>query len=259
MTGSGAQSSLDDAGRKERTKAFRAQSAPLITPSLLSCDFGRVADILAELESARAPAVHLDVMDGHFVPNLTYGPPLISSWRSLSRLPFDAHLMITDPVRHIDAYIDAGCDSISFQIEAVPHPRTLLHHIRAAGCLAGLVLNPPTPIEELFPYLDDVDSVLVMSVMPGFGGQAFDPVAIGKLERLHARRPDLHLSVDGGVNQANAAACVRAGASQLVIGSAVFNSGQPLAATLSALAQTARQGLQGGDMPVPTAVDPTAK
>src|SRR5438270_9282954 len=171
--------------RAARLEVLRRASPPVITPSLLSCDFARMADELAALKEAGVPAVHLDVMDGHFVPNLSYGAPVIDDWRPRTDLPFDAHLMISDPARYLDDFVAAGCDVIIVHIEAVPEPVPLLRRIRAAGCEASLALNPPTPLSSIEPHLDELDAVLVMSVMPGFGGRPFDASV---LEKVRARR-----------------------------------------------------------------------
>src|SRR5262249_3023474 len=156
----------------------------------------------------------LDVMDGHFVPNLSYGPPVAASWRTRTDFTFDTHLMISDPARYADAFIEAGCDIILFHIEVQPEPTALIHRIHSAGCRRGLVLNPPTPIHSVLPYLDRVDSLLVMSVMPGFGGQKFQPQVLEKVRVARAARPDLNISIDGGVNGSTAAAAAAAGVSQ---------------------------------------------
>ena len=142
-------------------------------------------------------ALHLDVMDGHFVPNLSYGPPVIADWRPRSDLPFDAHLMMSDPGRYLDAFVQAGCDEIIVHIEAVPDPVALLRQIRRSGCRAALALNPPTPVESVLPFLAELDKVLVMSVMPGFGGQSFEPKVLDKVRALRAERSGLEIAIDG--------------------------------------------------------------
>jgi ribulose-phosphate 3-epimerase len=181
-------------------------------------------------------------MDGHFVPNLTYGAPVIKDWRPHTDFPFDTHLMISDPARYLDDFVRAGCDVIIIQIEAVPEPVPLLRRIRAAGCEASLALNPPTPLSAIEPFLDEVDSVLVMSVMPGFGGQKFEAAVLDKVRALRSARPDLRISMDGGINPSTAGAAVEAGAVQLVAGSAVFRKDGNYAAALDELAQAARRG-----------------
>jgi ribulose-phosphate 3-epimerase len=227
--------------RAARLARFSAAATPVVTPSLLNCDFGRVSDELAALKEAGAVAVHLDVMDGHFVPNLSYGAPVIADWRKYTDFPFDAHLMIADPARYLDDFIDAGCDVIIFHIEAVPEPVPLLRRIRAAGCQAALTLNPPTPLAAIEPYLDELDAVLVMSVMPGFGGQKFEAQVLDKVRALRAQRPGLRISIDGGINRSTAGEAVAAGATQLVAGSAVFRSDGNYAAALAELAEGAHR------------------
>lgn len=198
---------------------------PLIGPSLLAADFGHLAREVQALEAAGAQILHLDVMDGHFVPNLSFGIPVIEAVRRLTKLPLDVHLMISNPERYLEAYRRAGADLLTIHIEAVPDPRALLGEIRRLGAVPGLSLNPPTPVSTMAPYLDEVGLVLVMSVMPGFGGQKFQTVALDKLRwlRQHAR-PDVLLSVDGGVNSETIGSCVRAGAGLCVTGTALLGS-----------------------------------
>jgi ribulose-phosphate 3-epimerase len=190
---------------------------------MLLCDFGNLAREVERLADAGAPALHLDVMDGHFVPNLTYGLTLVETFRRLTDLPLDVHLMISNPGSYIDRYIQAGADSITVHIEAVPQPGPLLEHIRALGAAAGIALNPRTPLETIEPALEACDLVLVMSVEPGFGGQAFEPVALEKLKKLRERLPlNVLLEVDGGVNETTIQRCAEAGAQLFVTGSAIF-------------------------------------
>jgi ribulose-phosphate 3-epimerase len=200
-----------------------------------------MAEELAALSRAGTLAVHLDVMDGHFVPNLSYGAPVIAPWRRSSDLPFDTHLMISDPARYLDDFVRAGCDQIIFHIEAVPQPVDLLRRIRQAGCRAALALNPPTALDMLTPYLEEVDSVLVMSVMPGFGGQEFEAAVLDKVRALRGARPKLAIAIDGGINPRTAGAAVAAGVTQLVAGSAVFRAGPgDYARALAELTEAAR-------------------
>jgi ribulose-phosphate 3-epimerase len=201
-----------------------------------------MAEELDAVKRAGALAVHLDVMDGHFVPNLSYGPPVIKDWRPRTDLPFDTHLMISDPARYLDDFIQAGCDVLIFHIEAVPEPVPLLRRIRASGCQAALSLNPPTPLSAIEPFLDELDAVLVMSVMPGFGGQKFEATVLDKVRALRSARPDLRISIDGGINPTTAGAAVAAGATQLVAGSAVFRNDGNYALALTELVQGARRG-----------------
>ncbi len=168
--------------------------------------------------------LHLDVMDGHFVPNLTYGPVVISSLRAMTRLPFEAHLMISDPERYLDDYLEAGCNLVTIHIEAVPEPAPLLQRIRQRGAAAGLALNPKTPVEAVIPYIGESDLILVMSVEPGFGGQKFMPVALEKLRRLAPLvGKERLLSVDGGIGPATIPLAAQAGAGEFVVGSAIFD------------------------------------
>ncbi|MFV2066164.1 MAG: ribulose-phosphate 3-epimerase [Pirellulales bacterium] len=200
-------------------------SAPAILPSLLRCDFGNLRQEVEQLEKAGAAALHLDVMDGHFVPNLTYGMPVVEAFRRLTRLPLDVHLMIDNPGQYVEAFREAGADLMTIHVEAVDDPPAVLRQIRDTGAGAGLAINPSTPLEVALPLLGDCDLVLVMSVAPGFGGQAFQPIALEKLQALKRRTEGkLLLEVDGGVDQETVAACATAGADLLVVGSAIFRS-----------------------------------
>ncbi len=221
--------------RQLRLEAWDRLENPQLTPSLLACDFGAMQDEFSALSRAGVQAVHLDVMDGQFVPNLTYGPPVIARWRTKTDLPFDAHLMIRDPGASLDAYIEAGCDLITIHIEAVPEPTALLERIRAAGLRACLALNPPTPVTEVEPWLDRVDGILVMSVNPGFGGQSFQEAVLTKVRRIRELRPNLPLNIDGGINPQTAGAAVQAGATQLVAGSAIFREDGNYALAMAAI------------------------
>ncbi|MBX3439760.1 MAG: ribulose-phosphate 3-epimerase, partial [Planctomycetaceae bacterium] len=199
--------------------------SPLIAPSMLKCDFGNLHREVELLESAGAELLHLDVMDGHFVPNLSYGPVVIERLREVTQLPFDAHLMISDPAKYLDDYIAAGCDAVTFHIEAVPEPADLLQRIREAGALAGLALNPGTPLAAIEQVLPECDLVLVMSVQPGFGGQAFQPDVLDKVRELHGLIGDQTLiSIDGGIGPATISRCAAAGVDLYVAGSAIFDA-----------------------------------
>ena len=200
--------------------------APVIAPSMLKCDFGNLHREIELLEAADVAVLHLDVMDGHFVPNLSYGPMVIERMRQLTDRPFDAHLMIDDPARYLDDYLDAGCDMITFHAEAVDDPKPLLKRIRSARVVAGLALNPNTPVESVVESLPECDLVLVMSVEPGFGGQQFIPTSVEKLKQLKGLvPPHTLLSIDGGIGPSTIEGPAAAGASIFVVGSAIFDAG----------------------------------
>ncbi|MBI2825430.1 MAG: ribulose-phosphate 3-epimerase [Planctomycetia bacterium] len=200
-------------------------TSPAVLPSLLMCDFGHLADEIARCEAAGAPGLHLDVMDGHFVPNLSYGLPLVETVRRLTRLPLETHLMIAQPEEYVGRYIDAGADVVTFHVEATADPRSVLAEVRMRGAKAGLAFNPPTPLAAVEPFLDECDLVLVMSVHPGFGGQEFEPVALDKLRQLRAREGmRAALEIDGGINEHTIAAAAEAGAHLFVVGSAIFHT-----------------------------------
>lgn len=206
----------------ERLANFR-DGPPVVLPSMLLCDFGNLAREIADLEAAGARGLHLDVMDGHFVSNMTYGLTIVRAVRERTELPLDVHLMIDQPARHIDAFAEAGADMLTIHAEAVDDPTPVLEQIRSRGVGAGLALNPPTPLESVAAALPSCDMVLSMSVMPGYGGQEFDPVVLEKVRTLKEQLgPDVLLEVDGGVNAKTAGRCGAAGARLLVVGSAIF-------------------------------------
>ena len=209
---------------------LRNAATPVVLPSLLKCDFGHLADQLAELEQGGVQALHLDIMDGHFVPNLTYGFPLVEAMRRLTRLPLELHLMIENPGAWVKRYRDAGADGMTIHVEAAPDPTEALGKIRDLGAAAGLAFNPETPLAAIEPYLGACDLVLVMSVSPGFGGQEFEPVAVEKVRQLRRRiSPGQVLEVDGGIKEETLRRCAAAGASWFVVGSAVFAAADPAA------------------------------
>jgi ribulose-phosphate 3-epimerase len=218
------------------------QAPPAVLPSLLLCDFGNLAAEVRDLEAAGARALHLDVMDGNFVPNLTYGMTIVEAVRKATDLPLEAHLMIARPADYVDAFVDAGADVVTIHAEAVDDPRPVLEQIRRRGAAAGLAINPPTPVESIAASLPLCDVLLAMSVMPGFGSQAFDPVALDKLRALSDQQGDsLLLEVDGGVNATTIADCASAGAQLLVVGSAIFRrEGLPYAESIAELTQLAQ-------------------
>jgi len=203
----------------------------ILAPSILAADFGRLAEEIAAAERGGAGVIHVDVMDGHFVPNLTVGPAVTRAVRAATRLPVDVHLMLSDPDRYVDAFADAGADWISVHVEASPHLQRTLTRIRQRDRRPGIVINPGTPIAALEELLPEAEYVLVMSVNPGFGGQEFIPASLDKIRRLHdrirERGLDVEIEVDGGVDAGNARQLVEAGARILVAGSAVFRGGDP--------------------------------
>ncbi len=201
----------------------RAQ--PVILPSLLQCDFGNLQRELEELAAAGVKALHLDVMDGHFVPNLSYGMPIVAAIRRLTSLPIDVHLMISEPSKYVRQFADAGADVLTVHAEVSEDVPAVLELIRATGVGVGLAVNPDTSLESLQQTLPLCDLLLIMSVNAGFGGQAFNPVALDKLQAARTTYPDLLLEVDGGVNLKTIADCHQAGAGLFVVGSAIF--GQP--------------------------------
>lgn len=210
----------------------------LIAPSILSADFARLADEVAAVERAGADLLHIDVMDGHFVPNLTVGPPIVEALKKVTKLPLDVHLMITNADAFIPEFADAGADYLTVHVEACPHLHRTVQSIKERGVKAGVTLNPATPLPSLQEILSEVDLVLIMSVNPGFGGQKFIPSVLNKVATARAmldriQSPAL-LEVDGGIKVDNASQVVAAGATVLVAGSAVFSS-RDYAATIAAL------------------------
>lgn len=200
-----------------------------IAPSILSADFGHLARDIAAAEAGGADLVHVDVMDGHFVPNITIGPPVVRAVKRATSLPLDVHLMISDPDRYLEAFVDAGASMLSVHVEVLPHLHRTLGAIKALGAKAGVVLNPSTPVSAIGEVAADVDYVLVMSVNPGFGGQSFIPASVDKIRRVRALLDSVGnvapVEVDGGVDLRTIASVVKAGASILVAGQAVFGGG----------------------------------
>jgi ribulose-phosphate 3-epimerase len=220
--------------------ANRPQESPIIiTPSILSADFAYLGDALKRLEAAGADWAHVDVMDGHFVPNMTIGAPVVAGLRKATRLPLDVHLMIENADAYLEDFFRAGADILTVHVEACPHLHRTVQRIKALGCKAGVSLNPHTPVSVLEPIIDELDLILIMSVNPGFGGQSFIPYSLEKLrqaKQLIGHR-SIHLEVDGGVGLGNIAEVIEAGADAIVAGSAVFNA-DDMAATIT--------GLRGG-------------
>ena len=202
-----------------------------LAPSILSADFAHLADNVQAVAEGGATVLHVDVMDGHFVPNITIGPPVVASLRKATTLPLDVHLMIENPDEYIPAFMDAGADWISVHQEACIHLHRTLDHIRSHGAQAGVVINPATPVQMLEEVLGMVDHVLVMSVNPGFGGQKFIPSTLDKVRKLvmmrDARRANFRIEMDGGIAPDTITGAVRAGVEILVAGNAVFGKGSP--------------------------------
>jgi ribulose-phosphate 3-epimerase len=207
-----------------------------IAPSILSADFAALGEAVAAVERGGADLIHVDVMDGHFVPNITIGPPVVRSIKRVARIPLDVHLMIADPDRYIEAFVDAGASMISVHVEVLPHLHRTVHALKALGVKAGVVLNPSTPVVALEQIAGDVDFVLVMSVNPGFGGQTFIPRSESKVKAVRAALDAAGntlapVEIDGGIDTRTAPRVVAAGARILVAGSAVFHAQDPERAT----------------------------
>jgi ribulose-phosphate 3-epimerase len=195
-----------------------------IAPSLLSADFTKLAEEVRKLEKAGADIIHLDVMDGHFVPNLTFGPPIIKQIRQLTSLPLDVHLMVNNPENYLVKLAEIGVEYVSFHQEVAPHMHRQLYVLKEAGVKAGIALNPATPVETIFPILEDLDFVLLMSVNPGFGGQSFLPLVYRKIEKLRKINTEIEIEVDGGVNNENAPKLIGKGCNILVSGSYILGN-----------------------------------
>lgn len=210
-----------------------------VSPSILSCDYSKMGEEFDRMKRCGADWLHIDVMDGHFVPNITLGAPIVKCMRKCSDLVFDVHLMISDPEKYIPDFVKAGADVITFHVESDSPVEETIDLINSLGCKAALSVKPATPIEAVYPYLEKLSMVLVMTVEPGFGGQSFMPEMLEKVSALREEAKnrgldDLEIQVDGGINEGNAALAVSSGATVLVAGSAVFGSKDPKA-TISAL------------------------
>jgi ribulose-phosphate 3-epimerase len=208
-----------------------------IAPSILSADFARLGEEIAAVERAGADYIHIDVMDGHFVPNITIGPLIVEAIRPVTKLPLDVHLMIENPDQYIENFAKAGADYITVHVEACRHLHRTIHHIKSFGIKAGVVLNPATPVDSIEHILADIDMVLLMSVNPGFGGQSFIPEVLPKIRKVKkmadAKGKEIEIEIDGGVNPETAKLCIEAGANVLVAGSAIYNKEDYEAAILS--------------------------
>ena len=198
-----------------------------IAPSILSADFSRLGEEISDVEKGGAELIHVDVMDGHFVPNITIGPLVVESIRPITKLPLDVHLMIENPDQYIESFAKAGADYITVHVEACRHLHRTIQLIKSFGVKAGVVLNPATPVQLIEPILEELDIVLLMSVNPGFGGQKFIPSVLNKIKQVRdlakQKGVQLEIEVDGGVNEQTARLCIEAGATILVAGSAVYN------------------------------------
>ena len=220
-----------------------------IAPSILSADFARLGDAVSQAETAGADWIHVDVMDGHYVPNITIGPPVVRSLREATGLPLDVHLMIERPELFVEAFADAGADGLTVHAEAAVHLHRTLEHIRAAGMRPGVAINPATPLDSLREVLPYVDLILIMTVNPGFGGQGYIPSMTDKVARMRQildRRSqwDVELQVDGGISPETTPDVVRAGASVLVAGAAVFRAEGTIAENIAAIRRAAASGQQ---------------
>lgn len=198
-----------------------------IAPSILSADFSKLGEEIKDVERGGADYIHIDVMDGHFVPNITIGPLIVEAVRPITKLPLDVHLMIENPDQYIEAFANAGADYITVHAEACKHLHRTIHLIKSFGVKAGVVLNPATPVHTLLHVLEDIDMVLLMTVNPGFGGQKFIESVLPKISQvrdlIQSKGLTIEIEVDGGVNEKTAKQCIEAGATVLVAGSAVYN------------------------------------
>ncbi len=210
-----------------------------LAPSLLAADYSRLGEQLTEAEKAGVEVAHLDIMDGHFVPNLAMGPGLVKSIRPVTKVLFDVHLMISEPMRYVEAFVDAGADHITVHVESEGDISAVINKIHELGCSAGITLRPGTPVESLYPFLPKVELALVMTVEPGFGGQSFMASQVPKIAALRAwakaHNQALHVEVDGGIKASNAAQVVAAGADVLVAGSSIYNKKSSVADSVAAL------------------------
>jgi ribulose-phosphate 3-epimerase len=217
-----------------------------VAPSILAADFARLADAIQSAETAGADYIHVDIMDGHFVPNISIGPPVVRAVRRVTQLPLDVHLMISDPMRYVPIFVDAGADGLTVHVESTPHLHRVVQQIRDAGVRPGVSLNPPTPAVAISEVLEAVDLVLVMTVDPGFGGQAFDermPHKIAQVrEMLDSAGSEADLEVDGGIGPRTAESVAAAGATVLVAGTSIFRASGGIAAGIDAIREAGHRG-----------------
>ncbi len=221
-----------------------------IVPSILSADFAKLGEEVRTVAEHGADAIHIDVMDGHFVPNLTFGAPIVAALRRVTALPLDVHLMIEQPERYLEQFVEAGADMLTVHVETCPHLHRTVQAIHALGVRAGVALNPHTPFELIREVLPDVERVLIMTVNPGFGGQRLIPRTLGKVVQIRAAIAALdqpiELGVDGGVDRETIADLARSGADVFVAGSAIFGAAEGIAEAMAALRAAARRGHQAG-------------
>jgi ribulose-phosphate 3-epimerase len=228
-----------------RVPSLREAIMIAIAPSILAADFARLGEQVRQTERAGADRVHVDVMDGHFVPNLSMGAVVVKGLRPVTRLPLEVHLMVEDPGRFLDGFVKAGADTLIFHLEVEPEPEKLVRHIRSLGKKVGLAFNPDMPVERIKPYLTEIDLALCMTVFPGFGGQAFIPASPGRIkalrEMIRGQNPACDLEVDGGIDATTTPAAVTAGANVLVAGTAIFGAKDGPEAATRQLAELAAQ------------------